>query len=81
MGNYGTTMEELRTMEAVQSINRKIPDIELRDLFAMNILGSFGGGSWNGSYLNILDANPAQIEKTARIAYKVADAMLEARKK
>ena len=47
----------------------------------MNILGSFGGGSWNGSYLNILDENPTQIEKTARIAYKVADAMLEARKK
>lgn len=75
------TVLEGRTMEAVQEINRKIPDLELRDLFAMNILGSFGGGSWNGSYLNILDGNPAQIEKTARVAYKVADAMLEARKK
>ena len=75
------TKEEYKTMESIQSISQKIPDLELRDLFAMNILGSFGGGSWNGSYLNILDENPTQIEKTARIAYKVADAMLEARKK
>lgn len=62
-------------MKSIQNIS----DLELRDLFAMHILGSFGGGSWNGSYLNILDENPAQIEKTARVAYKVADAMLEAR--
>ena len=62
-------------------INDKIPEMELRDLFAMHILGAFGGGSWNGSYLNILKGNPEQIKNTAEIAYRVADAMLEARKK
>lgn len=75
------TMEELRTMEAVQDMNRKLPQVELRDLFAMNTLAAFGGGSWNGSYLNILNKNVnGHIEMAAKVAYKVADAMMKARK-
>ena len=38
MGDFGTTVDEQRTMAAIQSINQKLPDIKLRDLFAMNAL-------------------------------------------
>ena len=47
------TVLEQRTMEAVMQINDKIPEMELRDLFAMHILGAFGGGSWNGSFAGV----------------------------
>ena len=76
------TIEEQTTMKAIQSVNREIPDLELRDLFAMHALTSFGGGSWNGSWLNIADENRnGHIEKAADVAYRIADAMLVARRK
>lgn len=57
-------------------------DLKLRDLFAMSVVTSFGGGSWNGSFLNILNKNDCNhIEMAADVAYRVADAMLERRKR
>ena len=72
METKGTTMEELRTMESIQSINRKLPDLELRDLFAMNAMTGFHRGSlWTGG----------DWDGVAERCYKLADAMLEARRK
>lgn len=66
-----TTIEEQRTMQAIQQLNRKVPEVTLRDLFAM-------------SYLNGILTNRAMhydYDQEAVFAYRVADAMLEARKK
>lgn len=63
------TREEHDTMNAIQNINRKLPDVTLRDLFAM-------------SALNALLQKPIEsFEIVAEQSYRVADAMLEARKK
>lgn len=70
METNGTTMEELRTMESIQSISRKMPELKLRDLFAMNAL--------NGIIINA--HAPGKESDLARWAYEYADAMLEARK-
>lgn len=68
-------------MSSIQDLNRKVPELTLWDLFAMHAVTSFGGGSWNGSFLNILNKNEVgHIEMAARVAYKLADAMLQARK-
>lgn len=70
MEMHGTTVEEHRTMDAIQCINQKIPELKLRDLFAMHAL--------NGMIIN---ANvPGKESDFARWAYEYADAMLEARK-
>ena len=66
------TMEEVRTMEAIQCINQKIPELSLRDMFAMNIVS--GMVSWE-------DWRDYEPKDFATQAYQIADAMLEARKK
>jgi hypothetical protein len=63
------TVEEQRTMQAIQNINRKLPDVELRDLFAMNSLNT------------LLQKPIESFEVVAKQSYLIADAMLEARKK
>ena len=70
METNGTTMEELRTMESIQSISQKMPELKLRDLFAMNAL--------NGIIINA--HVPGKKSDFAKWAYEYADAMLEARK-
>ena len=65
----GTTMEELRTMESIQSINHKIPELTLRDLFAMNALNGLVVGDWGNQ----------DTEGMANLAYMLANAMLKAR--
>lgn len=70
MVTTGVTIEERETMAAIQSINHKIPELELRDLFAMSALKSIIEVS-NGYFYG---AN-------AETAYKYADAMLNARSK
>jgi hypothetical protein len=56
-------------MNAIQNINRKIPEVTLRDLFAM-------------SSLNALLQKPIEsFEVVTEQSYRIADAMLEARKK
>ena len=72
MDTHGTTMEELHTMSAIQSINQKLPDLELRDLFAMNIISGMASQQW---IENVYESH------TAEFAYKLADAMIIARKK
>lgn len=64
------TVAEMKTMESIQSINQKIPNIELRDLFAMNaIIGFHRGSLWtSGNY-----------ERVADECYKLADAMIKRR--
>ena len=63
------TREEQITMQSLQRLERKIPDMTLRDLFAMAYM--------NGvvSRVHIND----DYEEKAVMAYKVADAMLKAR--
>lgn len=65
------TIEEQNTMKAIQNINRKLPDIELRDLFAMNALFALVNARDNSCYSCI---------GTAEDAYNLADSMLKARK-
>lgn len=62
------TVEEQRTMIAIQNINRKLPEVTLRDLFAMSALNS------------LIQINMSPFDKIAKFAYCFADAMLEARK-
>ena len=71
METHGTTVEELRTMEAIQSINQKMPDVELRDLFAIHAMNALLPTDWG------MEASEDDI---AKYSYKMADAMLKARK-
>lgn len=69
METNGTTMEEVRTMEAIQSINHKIPELTIRDLFAIHALNGLLADSTTNGYA----------EDFAQKAYIFADAMLKAR--
>lgn len=66
-----TTVEEQRTMQAIQQLNRKVPEVTLRDLFAMSVIQT-----------QVKDClyEDEEIEAMAKESYRVADAMLEARK-
>lgn len=66
------TREELSTMQAIQNINRKLP--ELRDLFAMSVIQTQIDDV-------LFECSDEIIEEMAKQSYKVAEAMLEARKK
>ena len=72
METHGTTREESITMAAIQSINQKLPDLELRDIFAMHIMSGLASQQW---IENVYE------DHTAELAYNLADAMIEARKK
>ena len=66
------TVEESRTMQAVQNIARKVNDFNLRDYFAGQVLA--------GIMTNIkqdFGENPQ--EHIAKICYDYADALLEQR--
>jgi hypothetical protein len=65
------TKEELATHRAIQRLGQKIPDLTLRDLFAM---------SYMNGLVSRVHINDNYKEKS-EFAYKVADAMLEAREK
>lgn len=71
MGALGITVDEQRTMAAIQSINQKLPDIKLRDLFAMVAMNALLPTSFGEETSN---------ENVAASAYSIADCMLEARK-
>ena len=66
------TKEELATHRAIQRLGQKIPDITLRDLFAMSAIGGMSANS---------GLNNHTLEQLAELAYKQADAMLKAREK
>lgn len=64
-----TRIEE-STMLAIQRASAKLPEIELRDLFAMNAMQMFYKGSlFTGRHY----------EELAECSYRLADAMLAAR--
>ena len=64
------TIEEQRTMRAIQSMNSKMPEVTLRDLFAMNAMQGFltCGKEWD-------------MQEIAELSYRQADAMFEVRNK
>lgn len=64
--------EEQLTMLAIQNINRKLPEVTLRDLFAMSIIQTQVKDC-------LYDDN--EIKAMAEQSYRVADIMLETRKK
>lgn len=66
-------IQEQDTMRAIQNINRKLPDVTLRDLFAMSVIQTIDN--------NHLFDDEIELEMRAKYCYKVADAMLEARRK
>ena len=72
MKMHGTTKEESMCMSAIMSINQKIPDLELRDLFAMSAMNALLPTAWG------METNEDNI---AKYAYKMADAMIDAGKK
>lgn len=57
-------------LDSINEINRKMPDIELRDLFAMYAMQGF----ISKSYFNVDEHD------LPKMAYELADAMLKARK-
>lgn len=67
------TVEEQRTMHSIQKLNAKIPEVTLRDLFAMNII--------SGMIATNLILDEEFLLGYSKKAYKIADAMLEARGK
>lgn len=66
------TVEESRTMQAVQNIARKVDNFTLRDYFAGQALAGMGG---------YLMQNRDDLDSIAKTCYNIADAMLEQRKK
>ena len=66
------TVEEQRTMIAIQQLNRKVPEVTLRDLFAMSVIQT-----------QVKDClyHDDEIKIIAQRSYRIADAMLEARQK
>lgn len=74
METHGTTREESITMAAIQSINEKLPDLELRDMFAMSALQALIPTPWGQS-------SDTSYEAISDTAYSIADAMIEAREK
>ena len=69
---HGTTVEEHQTMAAIQSINQKIPELDLRDLFAIQAMNALLPTPWGME---------AKEDFLAKYAYKMADAMLKVRSK
>ena len=72
METHGTTIEEHQTMAAIQCINQKMPEVELRDLFAMEAMNGLIQTQWGSEVTE---------DCIAKFAYKQADAMLQARSK
>ena len=66
------TVEEQRTMQAVQKIAQKINDFSLRDYFVGQALSGMG---------EYLMKNRDEVNKLAESCYKIADALLEQRTK
>ena len=70
MYTSGETASEQKTMASIQELCNKIPEVELRDLFALAALNGLA------SQPNIYNIKQ---EYTATFSYTLADAMLKAR--
>ena len=64
------TIEEQSTMRAIQAIERKVPEITLRDYFASQVLAGMG---------EYLIQNRDDLKSIAKSCYNIADAMIEVR--
>lgn len=74
METHGTTREEQLTMMSIQSINQKMPDLDLRDLFAMQAMNSLIIGASRKSMENVY------LYDISKMSYEIADAMIKARR-
>lgn len=72
-------------LESINEINRKMPDVTLRDLFAMNAMNGILNDHMRTAVDDILRNNEKDkdfwTERIAAASYKMADAMLQARNK
>ena len=83
MYTNGETVGEQRTMSAIQSINEKMPELDLRDLFAMSAMNTIIHDHTISNLDDILsDVHKGYyLKKIPEAAYKIADAMITARRK
>lgn len=72
-------------LDSINEINRKMPEITLRDLFAMNAMNGIMNDNMRTSVDDILRNDEKDkdfwTERIAEASYKLADAMIKARKK
>ena len=72
-------------LDSINEINRKMPEITLRDIFAMNAMNGILNDNMRTAVDDILRNDEKDkdfwTERIAAASYKMADAMLQARKK
>ena len=80
----GMTVIEQNTMESIQSMNQKMPEVTLRDMFAMNAMNGILNDHMRTAVDDILRNDEKDkdfwTERIAAASYKMADAMIKARK-
>jgi len=83
MYTNGETVGEQNTMAAIQTIASNIPEVELRDLFAMSAMNTIIHDHTVSNLDDILseEYKGYYLKKIPEAAYKIADAMLVARRK
>lgn len=75
MDTWGTVIGQ-RTMDSINRMCDNVADLELRDLFAMNIMNGICANGENEMALRTDDG----CESLATMSYKLADAMIKVRK-
>lgn len=72
-------------LDSINEINRKMPEVTLRDLFAMNAMNGILNDNMRTAVDDILRNDEKDkdfwTERIAAASYKMADAMMQARKK
>ena len=72
-------------LDSINEINRKMPEITLRDIFAMNAMNGILNDNMRTAVDDILRNDEKDkdfwTERIAAASYKMADAMIQARKK
>ena len=72
-------------LDSINEINRKMPEMTLRDMFAMNAMNGILNDHMRTAVDDILRNDEKDkdfwTERIAAASYKMADAMLQARKK
>ena len=72
-------------LDSINEINRKMPEVTLRDMFAMNAMNGILNDNMRTAVDDILRNDEKDkdfwTERIAKASYKMADAMIMARKK
>ena len=72
-------------LDSINEINRKMPEVTLRDMFAMNAMNGILNDHMRTAVDDILRNDEKDkdfwTEKIAAASYKMADAMMKARKR